>query len=175
MLNLWREQFLTPGSILGEAALARLKYLEINRGSFFLYVLKKRLGSIWILALLSTTFLGVAAAYAYMLWVGAGTGFLLSAFVIQYGMKGILLFLASIFPHYLLYIPALILLLAWSVKVSRQLYFPQKDDAREHGGRRQMAIRFAFRLLAVHGIAIIGCLLESYVNPNMITNILKIF
>lgn len=175
IINCWKEQFLTEGSMLNEMALARLKYLEVNKTSFLIYVLKKRLSSIWMLALLSTTFLGVIAVYGYMIWLGAGMGFLLSAFIMQYGVKGILLFLAGTFPQYILYIPAMLLLLAWGRQLTVKLYFPQKDISGQYMNRQQAVFRFFIRLLILHGVVITGCLLESYVNPNIITNVLQIF
>lgn len=175
IINCWKEQFLTQGSMLSGMALARLKYLEVNKNSFLIYVFKKRLSNIWMLALLSTTFFGILAVYGYVIWLGAGMGFLISAFVMQYGIKGILLFLASTFPQYLLYIPAMILLLTWGYQLTVRLYFPQKEAAGQYVNRQQAVVRFLLRLLIVHGVVIIGCLLESYVNPNIVTNILKIF
>lgn len=175
MMNLWTEQFLTEGSVLDETSLARLKYLEVNKSSLLLYVLKKRLGTVWMVALLSTTFLGMLAVYGYTVWLGVSMGFLMSAFAIQFGMKGILLFVVGTFPQYLLYVPAIIWLLVWGYRMTIKLYFPDKDISGQYDNKKQLFLRNFIQLLMIHGVVIIGCLLESYVNPNIITKFLKIF
>lgn len=175
VMNLWADQFLTESSILNETALARLKYLEVNKNSLLIYVLKKRIGAIWMIALLSTTFLGLVSVYGYTVWLGVSMGFLMSAFAIQFGMKGIVLFLISIFPQFLLYVPAMVWLLLWGYRLTIKLYFPSKDTSVQYYSKRQMMLRFLIQFFMIHGVVIIGCLLESYVNPNFITKFLKIF
>lgn len=174
-VNLWTEQLLTNTGFMDETSLSTLKYLEINSNSFFLYILKKRLATIWLLALLSVSMLGIAATYAYTVWLGFTIGFLLSALTIRFGMKGMLLFLISLFPHYILYIPATILLIACAYRLCVKLYFPQKDRMGDFDSKRKLFFRFFIQLAIIHGVVIIGAVLESYVNPNIITKFLTIF
>lgn len=175
ILNFRQERFLAEGSILDESSLAILKYMEVNKKSFLIYVLKQRLGTVWLIVLLSSSVLGIAAVYMYTIWLGVSMGFLMSVLTVRFGMKGIALFLVSTFPHYLLYVPAAVLLIAWGYRLSVKLYFPKKDRFDNYGSKRQMFFRFFAQLCIIHGVVIIGCLLESYVNPDIITKFLKIF
>jgi len=45
----------------------------------------------------------------YLFIKGAGIGIVLSSYVMKYSIKGLWVYIVSIFPHYLVYIPAIIL------------------------------------------------------------------
>ena len=56
----------------------------------------------------------------------------------RYGIKGILLGIVSIFPHYLCYLPAMILLLRWCEDMHRSIYFTITQPGREKIPARQI-------------------------------------
>lgn len=174
-VNLCSGQLLSETAFLDETSLSAMKYLEINKNSFFIYVLKKRLADIWLIALLSVSMLGTVVACAYTIWLGFTAGFLLAALTIRFGMKGTALFLISLFPHYLLYIPADVLLITCAYRLCVKLYFPEKDKIGDIDSKRKLFFQFFIQLAIIHGVAITGCVLESYVNPDMITKFLNIF
>ena len=64
VMNLGNEIFLSEEGIFSTASINRLKYIEIDSGSFFKYVLKHRIGEGAILILLSTTGIGLMSVYA---------------------------------------------------------------------------------------------------------------
>lgn len=162
-------------------ALSRLAYMEINSVRFFWYVMPRRLGTVWFLSLLSTTFVGVVALYFYVFWLGISGGVLASAFVSEYGIKGILLFGASLTPQIFFYVPAALMLLSWGLQVCMKLYYPSGFCGRflRGGGEGGLeGIRgpgLLARFLWIQGVVIIGALFESYVNPNIVTKLLNIF
>lgn len=45
----------------------------------------------------------------YLFIKGAGIGIVLSSYVMKYSVKGMVIYILSIFPHYLLYVPAVVL------------------------------------------------------------------
>ena len=47
-MNIWRNLFLQDMELLNAASLSRLRYLEVDGGSFFLYVLKERIGTAFL-------------------------------------------------------------------------------------------------------------------------------
>ena len=57
IINIWRNLFLQNMELLNAASLNRLQYLEVDRGAFFLYVVKERIGIVVILGVLATTYI----------------------------------------------------------------------------------------------------------------------
>lgn len=166
--------------LLSENLLYAVKYAPVDSNAFFLYVLQKRLGYALILAVLSTTWLGLAAVWTCAAWLGLSFGMLVMASLLRYGLKGILLIAVGVFPQAFVYFPAAILLLRWSYEFCLSIYFPEKlrESGGLHGDKsgkyvliRQKGVKFILLL----GVVIIGCLLESYVNPTLMLNLLKIF
>lgn len=147
-------------SLLDEYTLGRLKYIEINCNTFFLYVLQKRMAVLWLLMLFCITAIGLYVLCCYLAWCGFACGTLLSVAVMRYGIKGILLMTAGAFPHYLFYVPACLLLLRLGQRLHR---------------REQNLLQSGMGFLGIHIVVITGVLLESYVNPFIMTKILKIF
>ena len=92
------------------------------------------------------------------LWCG-GTGFLFGALIvlsiIQMGMKGLLLSVAGMVPHMLLYVPACIILFTYLYEYPRKQWNWAKS---------------IFVFLTIF----IGIVLESYVNPAVMKIVLKI-
>lgn len=160
---------------LGTDMLYGMKYMEVDNSSLLAYILKKRIGTIGWVMLLATTYLGIVVTYAYAGWLGVSSGMLVSVAFANYGVKGIILLFVSVFPHYICYIPAWIMLLKGAREVCSFIYFPGRCKRTYISGRKD-EIRFVVSLLAkVIGVVIIGILLESYVNPKLLLGFLKIF
>lgn len=166
--------FLSEPGFLSRMNLERLERMELNEGMFFLYVLRKRLGTLWLAAILSTTFAGIVTTYLFVLWTGVCGGVAAAVSIMRYGIKGFLLLAGGMMPHFLLYIPAFLLLADWCVQVCTRLYYPVRDftESRE-GKQKNPGILFHFLLL--HGMLIAGAILESYVNPALMRELLRIF
>lgn len=175
IMNGGRETLLSRTGIFDEYSLYRMKYMTIDKGSFFLYVLQERMGTVLFMVMSATTVLGVAVVYGYAAWLGMSIGMLLSAIAIRYGLKGMFLFGGACLPQQLLYIPACLMLLQWCYDVCCRLYFPARIFEGEYGTKKQIIFRQLWRLIRIIGVVIMGILLESYVNPDIITNLLKVF
>ena len=133
-----------------------------------------------ILAVLSTTWLGLAATWTCAAWLGISFGMLVMASVLRYGLKGILLILVGVFPQILVYFPVALLLLQWSYEFCTAMYFPSRASRGAFGSgepleKNQMIRRKVVQFLFLLIVVIIGCILESYVNPKLVSNLLKIF
>ena len=84
---------------------------------------------------------------------------------------GILLGIVSIFPHYLCYLPAMILLLRWCEDMHRSIYFYHHTTGQ---GKKSLPGRLG--KLALIWIALVfGCLLECFVNPALLKGFLQFF
>ena len=173
LMALLRRQLLFQTGFLDQETLYQMKYMTVDNHLFFLYVTVKRLSLVLFLFMLSTTYLGIAAVRCFAVWAGISGGMLCGAALLRYGLRGILLILAGIFPHYLVYLPAFFMLLSLCVQVCRQLC---AEEGREGLGRlRRLPSGCLLRLCLAAAAVLLGCILESYVNPIFVTNILKIF
>ena len=172
MMNIGKSMLLENTGLLDEDTLYHIKYMTVDNQALFGYVLRKRLGRAVCLAILSTTYLGLAVCAGAAFWYGMSAGSFLSALAIRYGLKGILLALAGIFPHYLLYVPALAALLGWCEQVNRGIYFKGYRGGEE--GKFFWPGR-VLRLIAILVVLLLGCLLEGFCNPGVLLSFLKIF
>lgn len=156
--------------LFDEEVLYHMKYMTVDYNALFCYVLRKRLLAVLVFAVMSTTYLGLVVCAGAALWYGAAAGGLLAVMVFRYGIKGILLAAASMFPHYLIYFPAIFMLLAWGEDVYGSIYRRTGLETEKNILMKKMG-----RLAAVVGMTVAGCALEGYVNPEVFLGLLKIF
>lgn len=175
LMNLGGGLFLGDDGIFSMASLNRIRYLKVDGASFFPYVLRQRIRPFLFLLLVSTTSFGMAAAYILVGWQGIAAGMLITAAVIRFGIKGMLLILAGMFPQYLLLIPACVMMLSWCCQNCSLKYFPGKSVWPLYGNRRRQTLHQGMTLAWILCVLVIACILECYVNPILMTDIVKIF
>lgn len=175
IMNMGNEILLGDAGIFNTASMNRLKYIEINEGKFFAYVLRQRLGGCIVLLILSTTTLGLVSAYGVVLLQGMMTGMLMTAAVIRYGIKGLLLILGGMFPHQCLLIPGGVMMLGWCLENYYWFHRYGKGTIPYFRSRRQQLFHQGILLLWILLVMLIGCVLESYVNPILISDLIKVF
>lgn len=175
IVNVGYDSWIKDGSLLGTEMIARLKNSIPDGSGLFAYIIKRRLFTVCMLGLLATTIIGLPAVCVYVCYIGLAAGCLLSVAVIRYGIRGLLLMAAGILPQGILLIPAYIALFLWVVSVNRMLY--SKNPYKEYYIRysKQVYLKKGLQIAGIMAVVIIGCLLESYVNPKMLHLILKIF
>lgn len=175
VVNLGYDAWITDGSLLGTDMISRLKNSTPDGGSLFGYIVRHRLFTVCMLGLLATTIIGLPVVCGYICYSGLAAGCLLSVAVIRYGIRGVLLMAAGILPQGLLLVPAYTALFIWAVSVNRMLYSkgPYKEPYMRYS--KQTYIKKGVQIAGIMAVVIIGCLLESYVNPKMLHFILKIF
>lgn len=175
IVNAGYDTWIRNGSLLGTEMILRLKNSVPDGGELFGYIMKHRLFTVFMLGILGTTMIGIPAVCGYVCYTGLAAGCLLSVAVIRYGIRGLLLMAAGVFPQGLLLIPAYIALFIWTLNVNRILY--AKSPYGDHYIRagRQSYLKKGIEMIGIVAVVIIGCLLESYVNPRMLYFILKIF
>ncbi len=173
--NIWKVELIDKSGFLGEYTLLCMDHVEIDYMNYFFYLLQKRAGMTAILAILSSTYLGLACIYLYIGWLGFATGIFLTGAGIRYGTKGILLFLGGMLPHQLILVPCGIIFICWCYRMCTSLYYPKHCFEPIYGSRRQFVMRKLIQFQIILGVVIIGCLLECYVNPYIFTKILKLF
>lgn len=175
IVNVGYDTWIREGSLLGTDMIARLKSSTPDGGGLFGYIVKHRLFTVCMLGVLSTTMIGLPAVCGYICYVGLSAGCLLSVAVIRYGIRGLLLIAAGVIPQGILLIPAYIALFVWAVSVNRMLYSknPYKEAYIRYS--KQIYLKKGMQIVGIAAVVIIGCLLESYVNPKVLHFILKIF
>lgn len=181
IMNFGKSVLLENTGLLDENTLYHMKYMTVDSNALFCYVLQKRLGSVLVLGILATTYLGLAVCVGTAFWYGMSAGAFLAALTIRYGIKGIIFAMVSVFPQYLLYAPALAALLLWCEQTNRSIYFRGQRAGEEgrlpygkSGLRRSLPVKI-LKLLMIMGIVILGCMLEGFCNPKIMLSFLKIF
>ena len=175
IVNLGYDSWIKDGSLLGADMIVRLKNSVPDGNGLFDYIVRHRLFTVCMLGILATTIIGLPAVCGYICYAGLSAGCLLSVAVIRYGIRGLLLIAAGILPQGIVLIPAYIALFVWAVSVNRMLY--SRNPYKEHYMRysRQIYIQKGLQIIGITAVVIIGCMLESYVNPKLLHLILKIF
>lgn len=172
IMNLGRSIFLKESGLFDESVLFRMKYMSLDGNAFFYYVLRKRMLVLIVTAVLATTYLGYAVCMGAAAWCGMSVGVYLSALFIRYGIKGLALSLVGIFPQYLLFVPAVLMMLGWCEGLYRAIY--SRSSATEPMEKSFILKKLGW-LGAIAAVVIAGCFLESYVNPVLLIGYLKIF
>lgn len=173
LAGLIKSELLSGTELLGENALLQVRYAEIHSKSLFLRLLGQRLGEALLLILLSTTFLGMAAAWFYAIRFGLSLGMLLVTLFAAQGIKGLLLLAAGLLPQMLVYVPVWALLLALAERTCRRLYYLNGYEGL--GGLKRMGIHLSAQAGLLLFALAVGCWLEAYVNPYLLRLAVKIF
>ena len=166
-----RGVFLEEAGLFDRETLYHMKYMTVDGNALFSYVLRKRIFGFLILAVLSTTYLGMAVCVGAAAWYGMSAGAFFAALLIRYGVRGIILALAAVFPQYLVYVPVLTALLGWCQGLYRGIYRRAVDFEKDRG----YAWRKLGQLAGILAAGAAGCALEAYVNPYVLLGYLKVF
>lgn len=172
-MNLGKSILLENTGLLDEYTLYHMKDMTVDGSALFYFILRKRMGSVLMLAVLATTYLGVVACGAVVLWYGMCAGAFLGAAVIRYGIKGIFLMVVGMFPQYLLYVPAMMGLLYWCRNIYRMIYLDRSCGW--DGAKPFILPKSILQLVVLVILFLIGCVLESFLNPLLVKGFLGIF
>lgn len=175
IVNVGYDTWIRNGSLLGMEMILRLKNSVPDGSELLGYIMKHRVFTVFMLGILATTMIGIPAVCVYVCYIGLAAGCLLSVAVIRYGIRGLLLMAAGVFPQGILLIPAYIALVVWSINVNRLLYAKNSYADYYIKAGKQSYLKKGVQMIGILAVVIIGCLLESYVNPKILHFILKIF
>ena len=171
-MNFGKSILLEYTGLLDENMLRQMSSSFPDSNALFAFVLRKRLSLVVVMVIIATTYLGVGACVAVDLWYGFSAGAFLTAAVLRYGFKGIVLVAAGTLPQYLFYAPALYALFLWCDKTCRMIY----GKGHWHGGDAKTPILWGrvFPLALILMGLFVGCVLESFVNPAIIKGFTKL-
>lgn len=172
IMNFGKSIMLEHTGIFDEDTLYRLKYMSVDGNALFCYAFRKRMVVFLVMAVLATTYLGYVICMGAAAWCGMSAGVFLSALFLRYGLKGLVLALVSVFPQYLFYVPAVIMMLGWSEDLYRAIYSRSRvADVWE----KSFVLKKAGWLGAIVLTILLGCILEGYINPGLLIGYLKVF
>jgi hypothetical protein len=171
-MNIEKSTLLDSTGLFNENTFIGMNGMSVDSSALFYYVLKKRFGSAAVLAILSTTYLGLPVCALFVLWQGVLFGSFIAALAFRYGIKGIILAFMSMFPQYLIYIPAFIGLIFMCESLNRKIYFQKYP---ENILNKKNKLADLTKIPIVFSAIFIGTIFESFVNPKLLTWFLKIF
>ena len=156
IMNIGKSILLDNTGLFDEDTLYRLKYMSVDGSALFCYIFRKRM---LVLILMAG-------------WYGMSSGVFLSALTTRYGIKGLVLAIVSVFPQYVFYIPAVIMMLGWSESLYHAIY---SGGTGTNAADRTFVIKKLGWLGMIAGLVLLGCLMEGYVNPGILMGYLKVF
>ncbi len=155
-VNFIARRYMAEPGIFSDFFLNQFQSVHVEAREYIWYLLRLRAVPFLALAGLSFTKAGKASAVLFLVWTGISGGILISTAVLNLGIKGSLLCIVGLFPQFLLYIPAYVVLLWYCYTV------PQT-----HWNRQKTV--FVSLTMAV------GMILEMYVNPILVKAFLSVF
>jgi stage II sporulation protein M len=103
---------------------------------------------------------------------GFFAGFFISAVSMQFGMKGIILILAYVFPHGLLYLPIAVMSLYKGYELCNLIY----HDKRNHIGSLPAMLKPRLPIIFILAVAlVVGSFLEAYAGAFILKKTLGLF
>ncbi|HJA11903.1 MAG TPA: stage II sporulation protein M [Candidatus Mediterraneibacter merdipullorum] len=154
-VNFAAKKYMAGPGIFSEYFLSQYSSGQIEPRGYLLYLLRTRAVPLAALSALSFTRAGRAAAVLFLLWTGFSGGMLVSLAAESLGIRGSLLCLAGLFPQFLFYIPAFLMVLKYCLAAPRADWNRQKT---------------VFVILCIS----IGIILELYVNPVLLDLLLPL-
>lgn len=170
-LNLGRTILMEETCLFDRETLTNLKYMVLDEELLFFYVLRKRLWFLVLFTLLATTYLGRIACKLVITWFGFALGMMLAALSLRFGLKGQVLAVVWMFPHFLVYVPVTWLFLLWCENLNNVIYRKRTIAV----GELRFVLFRGIQFLLFAAAMTFGCMLEGYVGSRVLIGYLKIF
>ena len=171
--NMTGKNHLSQSGILSDYYLSRYKYMEINPGELFLFIIQKRIKWIIILGGMGVTTLGIPLVWGYSLWIGFSAGLVMSISVIRFGFLGVIFCIIGVIPHGILYIGGAIILADYVYRMSKAQKWSKFKGSLGKDGSKVNWGRYMMILLMIVIVFVIAALMESYISPIIIKSFLK--
>lgn len=174
MANLMGREAVSNAGILNEYFIDKFKYTGVNGQNLFLYIFEQRMPLMLLLLILAFSSTGIVFGTLLLGWQGFSIGFMLSTAIAKYGAKGILLISGGLFPQYLFYIPIYFFYCYFTIFLRKRIAGTGGDSMVERERVRIYGIGVAVSMVLLL-LFVTGIFLESYLNPLILKNILKLF
>ena len=154
--NLLHKEFQYPSNLLGMYFMSKADP-DYSAGKYFCRLLENRGAWFLFYGVGGVTFFGVPLVVGGLLWLGFLAGSLLTMFLMEYGIRVLLLGSACFVPQCFFYIPATLSFFFIVYQMS------QKFWKRQSIGRKRYQ-SYIFFLMAIGIVYLCGIFMESYVN-----------
>lgn len=154
-VNFIAKKYVAEPEIFSEYFLTKFYTVRIDPGEYLLYLMRIRLVPLCVLSFLSLTKMRKVSSVTFLIWTGFTGGVVISSAAEGLGISGSLLCMVAVFPQFLFYVPAYLVLL-WYCFSAPQI-----------GWNRQKTV-FIVLMTAV------GLILELYVNPVLVKGFLAV-
>ncbi len=152
--NLMSKDYIASIGIFNDFFLDQYSQAEIDVMEYMWYVIRIRVTPVILIAALGSTRLRRAVAAAFLAWTGFGGGMIMTSAVLKMGIKGLILCLIALTPHFIFYAAGYMVLL-W--------YLYTCPESKWNMAKTVRMILFIT----------VGVLLECYVNPIIMELFLK--
>ena len=152
--NLMSKDYIASIGIFNDFFLDQYSQAEIDVMEYMWYVIRIRVTPVILIAALGSTRLRRAVAAAFLAWTGFGGGMIMTSAVLKMGIKGLILCLIALTPHFIFYAAGYMVLL-W--------YLYTCPESKWNMAKTVSMILFIT----------VGVLLECYVNPIIMELFLK--
>ena len=152
--NLMSKDYIASIGIFNDFFLDQYSQAEIDVMEYMWYVVRIRVTPVILIAALGSTRLRRAVAAAFLAWTGFGGGMIMTSAVLKMGIKGLILCLIALTPHFIFYAAGYMVLL-W--------YLYTCPESKWNMAKTVSMILFIT----------VGVLLECYVNPIIMELFLK--
>lgn len=168
--NLFRTEFFQQAETIDSAFMVKIKEMNIEYVKLLQFVLIHILKPYALIWIFSITILGIPYIGYFIIKQGFSIGFVISVLTMNYGIKGIILFLSYIFPQYIIYIPVFTLVIYRAYNLNCNMYFTGKDSIKS---KKKLVLEKIPLIILLTIFIIIGCLIETYINSFILKNILS--
>lgn len=168
--NLMGREEVANAGILNDYFVEKFQYSQVKGEALFFYIAEERLPMLLLMFLVMFTSLGILNGILILGWQGFSIGFMLSAGIAKYSLKGIVLVLGGMFPQYLFYFPVYFFY-CWLVLFLRQRLWG--EEKRTGTDRRLLYGAGVLSAAVLFLVFTAGIFLESYLNPVILKNVLN--
>lgn len=148
-VNFFAVKYMADPVLFSTYFLEEYQSVDIVAGEYMWYLIRVRVFPLLVLAGFSLTKAKKAAAVLFLVWAGISAGILISLAAVEMGIKGCLLCVTGLFPQFLFYVPAYLVL----------LWYACSGPAGRWNRHKTVFVSL---------MTAIGMILEIYVNPILI-------
>jgi len=145
-VNIFARNYMVSIGIFSDYFLEQYSKNMLHTEAYLWHVIRIRIFPVIVLGVLAGTTYKKLAGSIYILWTGLLGGMLLTTAVLKLGVKGILLCLIGVLPHFICYVSAYAMIL---------IYMITYPDVRWNGSKTISMIIFM----------LLGIITECYINP----------
>ena len=170
LCNFCFADYCSQSGIVSDYFLSMVSDNPPNGTDLFFYIIGKRYKEVLLVGLLAVTIFGGPAVCIMTAKWGMNLSFILSAAVMRFGIKGLLLALAFLLPQYILYVPTYTRLYLETMTCTSGLFYHK-----EGGRTKEICLRYYINYLVCVVLIFFGIWLEAYVNPAFLRKMLVWF